>query len=95
MPFDASPVSAAPLALHHVDEAVRIVREVRGRLGDLAAQATHIADDSDWHSPSARAFHEGLERWGDRLAKAQGYAEEAVDALQRARADVSARAWLP
>jgi hypothetical protein len=95
MPLDASPVSAAPAALPYIDEASRIVREAGARLADLAARAGRVADDADWQSPSARAFHEGLDRWDGRLSRARGYADEAVDALQRARADVSAQAWLP
>ncbi|MFG6444690.1 hypothetical protein ACFXP7_05250 [Microbacterium sp. P06] len=93
MPIDVTLSPTALRALEAVDEAVRILRDTRGRLGDLAARVEHVAIDADWQAPSAAAFHERLDRWRASLVTAQARTDEVCDALGRARAEIHARAW--
>ncbi|MFG6402606.1 MULTISPECIES: hypothetical protein [unclassified Microbacterium] len=76
-----------------LDDATRLVRSLRDDLDDLRSRTSTLAADADWHAPSARAFGDRAARWHALLLAAQARADDTVDALARARADLLARAW--
>ena len=79
-------------SLEAMDEAARILRDLHGRLGDLAVRVAPVVAESDWRAPSAQACHERLDRWRESLATAQGRVDDLADTVARARADLLARA---
>ena len=70
------------------------MRDARNRLADLTARASRAAHDTDWNSPSSRAYHDRVERLRDELTSAVAHTDDVIDGLRRARAEVDARAWL-
>lgn len=93
MSFDSSLSPTGVRALGAVDDAARTVRDVRDRLADLIAHAGTIAADTDWKGPSSRALHDRADRWRGLLVTAEGRADDVLDALSRARAEVQALVW--
>jgi hypothetical protein len=93
MSFDPLFSPATISGLDSVDQATRILRESRARLGDLAVSAGHVSTEVDWRAPSAEAFHDAVEHWRSLLVTTASRADDVLDVLARARADIQALAW--
>jgi hypothetical protein len=84
---------AAARASDAVDDAARIVRDIRSALADLIPRATSVAAHADWRAPSARAFGDRIDSWRGDLLAASSRADEVLDSLARTGAELRARAW--
>ena len=87
-PSDPTTETLDVLALvrRHLDESI-------GRLLEVSARSAGLAEQTDWRTDAATAFHTTAETWRRDVAALVPIVEDAREDLDLARARMEAHAW--
>ena len=91
MPIAPDPI--ATRALEVIDSVQRQLGDAVGRLTDVSARAVGVANETDWRTDAATAFHSDADTWRRDVSTLSGAVDDARGEVGRLRSRIEEHIW--